>query len=45
MLAATPAGCSWTEEEHLVWERMKIGPFNEDKMSASLVFESYVPTA
>lgn len=45
MLAATSAGCSWTEEEHLVWERMKIGPFNEDTMSSSLVSESYVPTA
>lgn len=44
MLAATPAGCSWTEEEHLVWERIKIRPFTEGEMSASLVSETYVPT-
>lgn len=40
MLAATPAGCSWTEEEHLVWERMKIRPFTEGEMSASVVSET-----
>lgn len=44
MLAVTPAGCSWTEEEHLVWERMKMRPFNESEMSASLLSEIYVPT-
>lgn len=44
MLAATPAGCPWTEQEHLVWERIKIRPFNEGEMSASLVSEIYVPT-